>query len=233
MRRALIGLAILVSSCGQPHFTRSDGTGLDLARDRYACEVQAQQLAEPPGGETAIGPAIATTIAKHRVLQRLHGCQGMDAGVAGPWGVKAAGTPRRSGLRRYIGRLTVSSGLMVTTACTYSVARLDYRGHPELRAVRLWASRRDAAVPNLGPVEASRGGWTDCDGMATGATLDLLEEARVRGGDGVIATRYQNLAHWAGRPRCRRNWVLLGHMTVCAIGLAAKGAPSLPSEPAP
>ena len=66
MRRALIGLAILVSSCGQPHFTRSDGTGLDLARDRYACEVQAQQLAEPHGGETAIGPAIATTIAKRR-----------------------------------------------------------------------------------------------------------------------------------------------------------------------
>jgi hypothetical protein len=44
------------------------------------------------------------------------------------------------------------------------------------------------------------------------------------GGTGVVATRYQNPAHWAGRPRCRRNWVFLGHMTVHATGLAVKTA---------
>jgi hypothetical protein len=110
-------------------------------------------------------------------------------------------------------------------SCTYSVARLDYRAHPELQAVQLWANRKDVDVPNLGPVEASRGGWIDCDGMATAVTLDLLEEARARGGVGVVATRYYQMAHWAGRPRCRRNWVFLGHMTVRAIGLAAKAEP--------
>ena len=124
--------------------------------------------------------------------------------------------------------------LSVASGCTYSVAHLDYRAHPDLRAVRLWTSRKDAQGPgNLGSVEASRGGWVDCDGMATATTLALLDDARAMGGDGVVATRYENPFHWAGRPRCRRNWVLLGHMTVYAIGLAVKGAPETSRTPAP
>lgn len=115
--------------------------------------------------------------------------------------------------------------LVVTTGCTYSVARLDYERHPELQAVRLWSSKKDVPANGLGPVEATRGGWTGCDTMATDATLQLLQDARAMGGAGVVATRFQNPAHWAGRPRCRRNWVLLGHMTVHAIGTAVKTPP--------
>jgi hypothetical protein len=114
---------------------------------------------------------------------------------------------------------------IVLAGCTYSVARLDYRTYPELGAVRMWTSRQDVKGPNLGSVEATRSGWTDCDAMATATTLDLLEQARAVGGDGVAATRFQNPSHWAGRPRCRRNWVLLGHMTVHAIGIAVKNSP--------
>jgi hypothetical protein len=127
------------------------------------------------------------------------------------------------------GSLGLALGLlllaMFAAGCTYTVARLDYARHPELRNVRLWTSRHDAQVPNLGGVEASEGGWAGCDRMATAAALTLLTDARAMGGDGVAATRYQNPAHWAGRPRCRRNWFLLGHTTVRAIGIAVKDTP--------
>ena len=67
MNRTLHAALVLVAvGCGQARFTRSNASDVELARDRYVCEVQAQQLAEPHGGETAIGPAIATTIAKRR-----------------------------------------------------------------------------------------------------------------------------------------------------------------------
>src|SRR5262245_34047226 len=111
---------------------------------------------------------------------------------------------------------------LALAGCTYSSARLNYREHPELEAIRYWAGRKDAQGPNVGPVEASRGGWLGCDEMATAATLDLLEDARVMGGNAVVATRYQVPFHWAGRPQCRRNWLLLGHMTVRVCGYAQK-----------
>ena len=65
-RRLYAGFVVVALGCGQARFTRSNASDLELARDRYACEVQAQQLGEPHGGEVAIGPAIATTIAKRR-----------------------------------------------------------------------------------------------------------------------------------------------------------------------
>lgn len=113
--------------------------------------------------------------------------------------------------------LTVGSG------CTYSVARLDYERHPELHAVRMWnVDPTPDGVTNLGLVEADRAGWTDCDTMATDATLALLSDARAKGGVGVAEARYDNPAYWAGHPRCRRNWMLLGYMTVRARGYAVK-----------
>jgi hypothetical protein len=118
---------------------------------------------------------------------------------------------------------------LLTPGCTYSTARLDYARHPELRSVRLWADRSDAKVPNLGTVESHESGWVGCDRMATRATLRLLDDARARGGSGVAATRYYQMAHWAGRPRCRRNWVLLGHMSVRAVGLAVQTDPGAPT----
>jgi hypothetical protein len=134
-------------------------------------------------------------------------------------------------------RILSGLSLLATLAfgCTYSVARLDYARHPELRNVRLWTDRHDAEVPNLGTVEAREGGWVGCDQMATAATLSLLDDARAMGGTGVVATRYYNPAHWAGHPRCRRNWVFLGHMTVWAQGVAVKELPgnSTAGEPSP
>jgi uncharacterized protein YbjQ (UPF0145 family) len=115
---------------------------------------------------------------------------------------------------------------VTVTGCTYTVAHLDYARHPELQSVRLWTDRQDARVANLGDVDANEGGWTDCDAMATAAALRLLDDARAMGADAVVATRFQNNSHWAGRPRCRRNWVLLGHMTVRATGIAVKDVPT-------
>ena len=67
---------LLVAGCGPGRFVRTDGADMDQARDVYACRVQAQQLAEPPGGETAIGPAIATTIAKRRFFRECMAARG-------------------------------------------------------------------------------------------------------------------------------------------------------------
>lgn len=126
-------------------------------------------------------------------------------------------------------RLATGLSLLAACGCTYTIARLDYEGHPELRAVRYWTGKHDMKVPAIGPVEADEGGWLDCDAMVTRATLKLLDDARRMGGNGVAATRYENPFHMAGRPRCRRNWVLLGHMTVRASGLAV---PELPAAEA-
>jgi hypothetical protein len=116
----------------------------------------------------------------------------------------------------------VALGTLVS-GCSYSVARLDYERHPELHAVRMWnVDPTPDGATNLGLVEADRAGWTDCDAMATDATLELLGDARAKGGVGVAETRYDNPAYWAGHPRCRRNWMLLGYMTVRARGYAVK-----------
>ncbi len=112
---------------------------------------------------------------------------------------------------------------MVASGCTYSVAQLDYERHPELHAVRMWnVDPAPDGVTNLGLVEAERAGWTGCDAMATDATLALLVDARAKGGARVVETRYENPAYWAGHPRCRRNWMLLGYMTVRTRGYAVK-----------
>ena len=111
----------------------------------------------------------------------------------------------------------------VASGCTYSPARLDYEGHPELHAVRMWnVDLEPRGVTKLGLVEADRGGWTGCDAMATDATLKLLNDARAMGGASVVETRYENPGYWAGHPRCQRNWALLGYMTVRARGYAVK-----------
>ena len=116
---------------------------------------------------------------------------------------------------------------MLISGCTYTRARLDYDRHSELQAVRYWTGKQDARGPGtIGVVEAYEGGWLDCDGMATKATLSLLADARRMGGNGVVGIRYENAFHMAGRPRCRRNWVLLGHMTVRATGVAVREAPT-------
>ena len=118
----------------------------------------------------------------------------------------------------------------VASGCSYSVARLDYERHPELHAVRMWnVDPEPDGVTNLGLVEADRAGWTGCDAMATDATLALLSDARAKGGVGVAETRYDNPAYWAGHPRCRRNWMLLGYMTVRARGYAVKDARRSPT----
>jgi len=123
----------------------------------------------------------------------------------------------------------VALGTLVS-GCSYSVARLDYERHPELHAVRMWnVDPTPDGATNLGLVEADRAGWTDCDAMATDATLELLGDARAKGGVGVAETRYDNPAYWAGHPRCRRNWVLLGYMTVRARGYAVKDARRSPT----
>ena len=110
--------------------------------------------------------------------------------------------------------------LPLATGCTYSAARLDYAAHPDLRNVRLWKVDSSATGANLGPVEAQRGGWTGCDAMATDATLELLNDARAMGGMRVEETRYENAAYWSGYPHCKRNWALLGYMTVRTSGVA-------------
>jgi len=111
----------------------------------------------------------------------------------------------------------------VASGCTYSPARLDYEGHPELHAVRMWnVDPEPRGVTKLGLVEADRGGWTGCDAMATDVTLKLLSDARAMGGASVVGTRYENPAYWVGDPRCQRNWALLGYMTVRAHGYAVK-----------
>jgi hypothetical protein len=113
----------------------------------------------------------------------------------------------------------------LASGCTYSPARLDYEGHPELHAIRMWnVDPVPGGVTKLGLVEADRGGWTGCDAMATDATLELLSDARAIGGAGVVETRYENPAYWVGNPRCQRNWALLGYMTVRARGYAVKDA---------
>lgn len=131
-------------------------------------------------------------------------------------------------MRHVVRGLTVLATL--ATGCTYSAARLDYAAHPELRSVRLWKvdSTADGAT-NLGPVEAQRGGWTGCDAMATDATLELLNDARARGGVRVEETRYENAAYWSGYPHCKRNWALLGYMTVRTSGLAVKDTRQSPT----
>jgi len=111
----------------------------------------------------------------------------------------------------------------LATGCTYTAARLDYAAHPELRNVDLWKVDSSATgLTNLGPVEAQRGGWTGCDAMATDATLELLNDARAIGGARVVETRYENAAYWSGYPHCKRNWALLGYMTVRTSGVAVK-----------
>jgi hypothetical protein len=111
----------------------------------------------------------------------------------------------------------------LAAACTYSTASLDYQGHPELHAVRMWnVDHESPGVTKLGLVQADRSGWTGCDAMATDATLKLLNDARAMGGAGVVETRYENPGYWAGHPRCQRNWALLGYMTVRANGYAVK-----------
>jgi len=123
----------------------------------------------------------------------------------------------RSVLLSLVGLATLAPG------CTYSVARLDYERHPELHAVRMWNVDPEAnGVTKLALVEADRAGWTGCDAMATDATLKLLTDARAMGGTSVVETRYENPAYWAGHPRCRRNWMLLGYMTVRTRGYAVK-----------
>jgi hypothetical protein len=136
--------------------------------------------------------------------------------------------------------LLVLAPLAIATGCTYSTARLDYERHPELRSVRMWSGESSAAgAGKLGPVEANRGGWTGCDAMATDATLELLTDARAMGGASVAETRYEDVAYWSGHPRCKRNWALLGRMSVRAQGVAVKGTRpsptagvSKPSKPA-
>jgi len=60
---------LLVTACGPTRFVRADGADANQARDVYACRVEAERLGEPNGGESAIGPAIATTIAKRRFFR--------------------------------------------------------------------------------------------------------------------------------------------------------------------
>lgn len=111
----------------------------------------------------------------------------------------------------------------LAAGCTYSPASLDYEGHPELHAVRMWnVDHEPTGVTKLGMVEADRGGWRGCDAMATDTTLKLLNDARAMGGAGVAETRYENPGYWAGHPSCQRNWALLGYMTVRARGYAMK-----------
>jgi hypothetical protein len=130
----------------------------------------------------------------------------------------------RCALLSLVALATLASG------CTYSPARLDYQGHPELHAVRMWnVDPEPSGVTKLGLVEADRGGWTGCDAMATDATLKLLSDAHAMGGAGVVETRYENPAYWVGDPRCQRNWALLGYMTVRARGYAVKDARHSPT----
>ena len=117
----------------------------------------------------------------------------------------------------------------LATGCTYTAARLDYAAHPDLRNVRLWKVDSSATGANLGPVEAQRGGWTGCDAMATDATLELLNDARAMGGMRVEETRYENAAYWSGYPHCKRNWALLGYMTVRTSGVAVKDTRQSPT----
>src|SRR5262249_49798379 len=75
----------------------------------------------------------------------------------------------------------------LAAACTYSTASLDYAAHPELHAVRMWNVDHDPpGVTKLGLVQADRGGWKDCDAMATDVTLKLLNDARAMGGASVV-----------------------------------------------
>ena len=117
----------------------------------------------------------------------------------------------------------------LATGCTYSAARLDYAAHPELRNVRLWKVDSSATGATLGPVGAERGGWTGCDAMATDASLELLSDARAMGGARVEETRYENAAYWSGYPHCKRNWALLGYMTVRTSGVAVKDTRQSPT----
>jgi hypothetical protein len=127
--------------------------------------------------------------------------------------------------------------LALVSGCSYSTARLDYERHP-LRSVRLWSgeSSAAAAATKLGPVEARRDGWKDCDAMATDATLELLNDARAMGGAGVAETRYENAAYWSGILTASETGPCWAHDRL-ARGFAVKdtrqsptaGCPSLPS----
>jgi len=117
----------------------------------------------------------------------------------------------------------------LVTGCTYTAAQLDYERHSELRSVRLWKVDSSLSGTTLGQVEAERGGWTGCDAMATDATLELLSDARARGGIGVAETCYENAAYWSGHPHCKRNWALLGYMTVRTRGMAVKDTRQSPT----
>jgi len=126
--------------------------------------------------------------------------------------------------------LVLATLATLVTGCTYSAATLDYERHPELHSVRLWKVDSSlSGATNLGQVEAERGGWTGCDAMATDATLELLHDARARGGARVEETCYENAAYWSGHPRCKRNWGLLGYMTVRTRGMAVKESHQSPT----
>jgi hypothetical protein len=74
--RTAIVLLALAAGCGPGHFVRTDGANADEARDVYACHVESERLAEPPGGTTALGPAIATTINKRRLFRECMAARG-------------------------------------------------------------------------------------------------------------------------------------------------------------
>ena len=74
--RSSIALLLLLTACGPGRFVRADGADMEQASDRYACQVEAERLAEPPGGHTAIGPAIASTIAKRRFFRECMAAHG-------------------------------------------------------------------------------------------------------------------------------------------------------------
>lgn len=109
-------------------------------------------------------------------------------------------------MSRTRGTIAVAMVLLLSSACTYHRAYLDYEEHD--RDVRTnpqgWDGER------LGVVRASEGGaiWEPCTRVAEGSLWVLMEEARRLGGNAIGDFRWvpQHPRKSSERPMCRQRW---------------------------
>jgi hypothetical protein len=102
--------------------------------------------------------------------------------------------------------IAVAGVLLLSSACTYHRAYLDYEPHNG--DVRTSANGWDGE--RLGVVRASEGGavWEGCTTVANGSIWVLMEETRKLGGNAIGDFRWvpQHPRHSSETPMCRQRW---------------------------
>jgi hypothetical protein len=104
------------------------------------------------------------------------------------------------------GAIAVAMVLLLSSACTYHRAYLDYDEHG--RDVR--TNPRGWDGERLGVVRASEGGaiWEPCTRVAEGSLWVLMEETRRLGGNAIGDFRWvpQHPRNSSEMPMCRQRW---------------------------